>query len=471
MAFNSIQYAVFLATVVALFWSLRRHRTVRIVLLLAASYVFYGAWDWRFTSLLALSTVVDYSVGRRLEVATDQKRRRRLLLVSVITNLTILGFFKYFGFFVDSAATLLEALGLGASRPTLQIVLPVGISFYTFQTMSYTIDVYHRRIRPTKDFIAFATYVAFFPQLVAGPIERAERLLPQLEHPAQRISRSDVAEGIALILLGLFKKVAIADALAPFIDEVYSAPGDAGWMAALGATYAFALQIYADFSGYSDIARGSARLVGIHLVRNFEQPYLSRNVTDFWRTWHISLSQWLRDYLYIPLGGNRKGPRRTLINLFITMLLGGLWHGASWTFVFWGGLHGMYLAVHRIWRGRTPEATSRLPHRSELWSVFATFQLVCLAWVFFRADTFTTAIDLLRRIFTLAPGVRPLNGLALLFAAWLVTLAIDIEQRRTGLHVPHIERTWIRGALAGTAIAGIVLFAGQPAVPFLYFQF
>ena len=311
MVFNSVQYFVLLAGVCALYWGLRERLRARILVVLAASYLFYGAWDWRFTSLLALSSVVDYTVALGIVATDDVRRRRRLLLVSLVVNLGVLGFFEYFGFFVESAATLLETVGLRANLPVLRVVLPVGISFYTFQTMAYTIDVYQRRVHAIRDFPVFATYVAFFPQLVAGPIERAGRLLPQLHDLPRQLAPTDVTTGLALIGLGLFKKVVIADALAPVVDEVYASPNAAGWAAALIATYAFALQIYADFSGYSDIARGSARLLGIRLVRNFEQPYLSRNITEFWRTWHISLSQWLRDYLYIPLGGNRRGPRRT----------------------------------------------------------------------------------------------------------------------------------------------------------------
>ncbi len=471
MTFNSVQYGLLLVVVLILYWACVGRPRWRIALLLVASCVFYGAWDWRFLGLLAVSTVVDFNVGRRLAETDEPRLRRRWLLVSLTTNLGILGIFKYFGFFVESATALLERLGLDTSLPVLEIVLPVGISFYTFQTMAYTIDVYRRRIDATDDLLAFGTYVAFFPQLVAGPIERAGRLLPQLENLPDRANGRDFSTGSALIVLGLFKKVAIADALAPFVDEVYSTPQQASWAAVLGGTYAFALQIYADFSGYSDIARGSARLLGIRLVRNFEQPYLSRNITEFWRTWHISLSAWLRDYLYIPLGGNRRGPRRTMINLALTMLLGGLWHGAAWTFVLWGGLHGLYLAVHRLWRDRRSDSVLRLPRPSEWWGVVLTFHLVCLGWVFFRADGVSSAVSLLERVISGASGTAPTNGPFLLVVAGLVMLGIDIEQRRTGRHVPHLGRPWLRGALAGAAIVAVILFAGQPAVPFLYFQF
>ncbi len=473
MAFNSFQYALLLFAVVTAFWTLRNHPRLRLGLLLIASYVFYGFWDWRFLGLLALSTVVDFAVGVGLGRTEDGSRRRRLLVASVGTNLGILGFFKYFDFFIDSFAEISAQLGLSLGRPVLEVVLPVGISFYTFQTMSYAIDVYRRNLEPTRDLLAFAVYVSFFPQLVAGPIERAGRLLPQLEHPAERLHPEDVSTGLALITLGLFKKVAIADALAGYVEAVFSAPETHPWFLVLGGIYAFALQIYADFSGYSDIARGSARLVGVRLVRNFEQPYLSRNISEFWRTWHISLSEWLRDYLYIPLGGNRRGWRRTLVNLSLTMLLGGLWHGAAWTFVFWGGLHGLYLAVHRMWRSRTPGADPVMPRWRDALPVLGTFHLVCLGWVFFRADGFGNAIAVLTTVGTFNNPSTPVDTspLILLAAAMVTMILIDVEQRRTGMHVPHLHRPVLRGALAGTAAAAVILFAGQASVPFLYFQF
>ncbi len=303
MAFNSVQYLIFLALVVALYPLLRRRG--QNVLLLLASYFFYGAWDWRFLSLLWISTATDFYVGRAMGHHDNDRTRRRLLLVSIVVNLGMLGVFKYYDFFTNSAAALMEAVGLGADWPTLHVLLPVGISFYTFQTMSYTIDVYRRRIEPTRDPLAFAVFVAFFPQLVAGPIERARHLLPQFG-VRRRVARgNDLATALHLIGLGLFKKVVIADAVAPHVDKAFAGADSAGWITLVVGVVGFALQIYGDFSGYSHIARGSARLLGIDLMVNFNQPYLSRNITHFWRTWHISLSTWLRDYLYIPLGGNR----------------------------------------------------------------------------------------------------------------------------------------------------------------------
>jgi len=345
MAFNSFVFLVFLALVLPCYYALSHKWQNRF--LLAASYVFYGAWDWRFLSLLAASTLIDYHVAQALHQTSKLGRRRILLAVSVCANLGFLAAFKYFDFFVGSLSTLLVSLGLGELPWAIQVVLPVGISFYTFQTLGYTIDVYRRTQEPTRDFAAFALYVSYFPQLVAGPIERARNLLPRILNK-RTVTPARIATGLQLMLMGYLKKTAIADAVAPYVDEIFAHPDQQSSLRLLFGLYLFAIQIYGDFSGYSDIARGVSRLFGIDLMVNFKQPYLSANITEFWRRWHISLSTWLRDYLYIPLGGNRKGKLNTYRNLMITMLLGGLWHGAAWGFVIWGGLHGLYLAVHKL---------------------------------------------------------------------------------------------------------------------------
>jgi alginate O-acetyltransferase complex protein AlgI len=434
-----------------------------------ASYVFYGSWDWRFLGLLLLSTTTDYAVGRRLTSESRLRYRQGLLGISMVVNLGALALFKYFNFFVDSFAELLNAFGLEGGTATLQVILPVGISFYTFQTLAYTIDVYRHKAEAEANFVTFALYVAFFPQLVAGPIERAQRLIPQFRQPRERISYGQFRSGAFLILLGLFKKIAIADALAPHVNNAFGASSDAGWLTLLMGTYAFALQIYGDFSGYTDVARGVSRLFGIELVVNFNQPYLATNITQFWRTWHISLSTWLRDYLYIPLGGNRKGRTRTHRNLMITMLLGGLWHGAAWTFVVWGGLHGLFLAVHRRYRDRTTQVRS--PNRSVL-SAIGTFHLVCFAWIFFRADSLGQAIEVLTGIATLRPGVLSMNALTLLIFAGVVSFGIDLVQRRSADHTrPLAWSAPRRGVVYAGLLLGIVVFIGGPEIPFIYFQF
>lgn len=471
MAFNSVQYAVLLAVVFGLYRLLRRRE--QNLLLLVASYVFYGFWDWRFLSLLWISTLVDFAVGKRMGSTRDPVVRKRLLQVSMAVNLGILGFFKYFGFFADSARELLETLGIQADFVTLHIVLPVGISFYTFQTMSYIIDVYRRELKPTDSLLSFAVFVAFFPQLVAGPIERANRLLPQFLADRPKLTGADLSSGLLLIFIGLFKKVVIADALAPFVQETFEVAGTAGWMQLLVAVYAFSLQIYGDFSGYSSIARGSARLLGFDLMVNFNQPYLSRNITQFWRTWHISLSTWLRDYLYIPLGGSRKGAVATQRNLMVTMLLGGLWHGAAWTFVVWGGLHGLYLVIHRRFRGRSERSETDPPRWADVPAVLLTFHLVALSWVFFRADSFPQAWDVITGIATArhADGI-PYGGLVLVVPAALAVLFIDLVQRRTRRHEGLLQLpAFAQGLVYGAFFMAIVLFSGQEVVPFLYFQF
>ncbi|MDH3307378.1 MAG: MBOAT family protein [Acidimicrobiia bacterium] len=470
MAFNSVQYAVLLLVVLAVYRL--SGRRVQNVVLLVASYVFYGAWDWRFLSLLWVSTLVDYVVGLRLGATNDPLRRRRLLWASMASNLGILGFFKYFNFFAESATALLDGLGLEADPFTLRVVLPVGISFYTFQTMSYTIDIYRREMEPTRDLLSFAVFVAFFPQLVAGPIERARYLLPQFTTDRRPTTGTQFATGAYLIFIGLFKKVVVADALAPFVQDTFANAGTAGWMQLLVGVYAFSLQIYGDFSGYSSIARGSARLLGIDLMVNFNQPYLSRNITEFWRTWHISLSTWLRDYLYIPLGGNRASPVTTRRNLMITMLLGGLWHGAAWTFVVWGGLHGIYLAIHRRFRMDIRHGETAAPGLRDIPAILVTFHLVALSWVFFRADGFSQALDVLTGIVTFRPGPVPYGTLWVLLPVALASLGIDLVQRRTGRHEGLLE--WpapARGLVYGLVALSIVVFSGQPVVPFLYFQF
>jgi D-alanyl-lipoteichoic acid acyltransferase DltB (MBOAT superfamily) len=470
VAFNSIQYLAFLALVVALYGLLRKRG--QNLLLLGASYVFYGAWDWRFLSLLWISTVTDFFVGRAMGSTPERRRRRWLLAVSVLVNLGMLAAFKYFDFFTDSAAALLEAAGFEADWPTLNVVLPVGISFYTFQTMSYTIDVYRRKIDPTTDALAFAVFVAFFPQLVAGPIERARRLLPQFSVCRSVARGGDLWSAFHLIGLGLFKKVVIADAVAPHVSEAFAAADTAGWVTLLVGVVGFSLQIYADFSGYSHIARGSARLLGIELMVNFNQPYLSRNVSQFWRSWHISLSTWLRDYLYIPLGGNRRSGLLTYRNLMATMLLGGLWHGAAWTFVAWGALHGAYLALHRRLRRRTAGTETGLPGLRSLPAVAATFIGVSLTWIFFRAATFTAAWSYLTGLLSLRPGAISRTAVGIVVPALLVTIIIDVAQRRAGSHEAIMR--WpaaARGIAYAAAITAFVTFSGDVPIPFIYFQF
>jgi alginate O-acetyltransferase complex protein AlgI len=372
--FNSLVFALFLPVVLGAFWfGPRRWRTG---VLLLASYVFYGWWDFRFLGLILISTIVDYVVGLRLFDSSSERRRKSWLFLSIAVNLGILGSFKYLGFFVESAASLLAEIGVDTGQTLLSLVLPVGISFYTFQTLSYSIDIYRRELEPERNLARFALFVAFFPQLVAGPIERAKRLLPQLKDFPNRPQEVNWSGALALILRGLFRKVVIADGVAPIVNEVFSKPeAYVGLTVAVGIL-AFSIQIYGDFAGYTDIARGVAKLFGVDLMVNFRSPYSARGFSDFWRRWHISLSTWLRDYLYIPLGGSHRGRLRTYINLMATMLLGGLWHGAGWGFLLWGLLHGAYLVIERLWRGA---------HAGQWLPASIVFSIVTLTWIPFRA--------------------------------------------------------------------------------------
>lgn len=493
MLFNSYEFFVFLALFYGVFLAVRTRVTARNALLLAASYAFYGWWDWRFLSLIAGSTLVDYAVGRALGRSSDPGSPRRgadrwWLALSVTVNLGLLGVFKYCDFFVVSLVESAAAIGVDLDLHTLNIILPVGISFYTFQTMSYTIDVFRRRVEPERNPLTFATYVAFFPQLVAGPIERAEHLLPQFRR-VMPLRLDDFQMGGYLILFGLFKKIVLADNAATIVDAVFVDGGVrnvTGWETTL-AVYAFAIQIYCDFSGYSDIARGLGRMMGFDIMVNFAMPYLSRGPREFWRRWHISLSSWLRDYLYIPLGGNRHGALRTYVNLFLTMLLGGMWHGAAWTFVAWGALHGVYLAAYRFVEGR-------LPKRARPWPVAVAgpiaflqglifFHLVCVAWVFFRADTFATAAEALGRIGQMLSGglidvYRVRNRLVLderdlaIFGLVAACLVIGHVVGRVWSPYVLVRRAWpIRAAWYLTLVLGILFFGVRGGEQFIYFEF
>ncbi|MGI9600385.1 MAG: MBOAT family O-acyltransferase [Acidimicrobiales bacterium] len=470
MVFNSLTFAVFFIVFFAMYWAFPpRWRTA---LLLVGSYIFYGWWDWRFLSLIALSTVVDYSIGLGMKANDhDERVRRRLLLMSLVVNLGILGIFKYSNFFVDSFRDLLGNFGYDASDDAvIDVLLPVGISFYTFQTLSYTFDVYRRRIEPRRNLLIFGTYVAYFPQLVAGPIERAQNLLPRIEDIHRPFPNTrQIESGLGLILLGLVRKVVLADGAGRVANAVFDDPGDHSWVMIVIGILAFAVQIYGDFAGYTDIARGVSRLLGIELVVNFRQPYLSRNITEFWRRWHISLSDWLRDYLYISLGGNRKGVAKTYRNLMITMLLGGLWHGASWNFVIWGGLHGLYLVIHKYFRAGRVDNNE--PTRRDIPAIALTFVVVALTWVPFRAATLSDTIDVFEALGNL-DGILDWGDVALVLSLSTVSLLIDLAQRRVAVDRIRPTSTPIAtGALLALAVGAIVLFSGGTPQPFIYFQF
>ena len=471
MLFNSLEFVAFFILVYG-FYLLLRHRAQN-VLLLIASYVFYGWWDWRFLSLIWISTIVDFLVGIALHRSEDPARRRHLLILSVAVNLGLLGCFKYFGFFSESLVDALEPFGIHPDARFIQLVLPVGISFYTFQTMSYTIDIYRRKMAPTRDLMNFALFVAFFPQLVAGPIERARHLLPQVERP-RSIDRAMVREGVWLILFGYFKKVVLADNMALFTREVFERPEQATSLMILVGVYAFAFQIYGDFSGYSDIARGLARLMGFDIMRNFAMPYFATNPQDFWRRWHISLSTWLRDYLYIPLGGNRGGVGRTYRNLMWTMLLGGLWHGAAWHFVVWGAFHGGILVLQRALEGPLDWVrmrSARWKTLSKLMSVVFFFHVVCVGWLLFAVQDLGDVPVLLRGLFAPFEMNADMAILSILVFAGPVLL-IDYLQERSGdmLVIPSVP--WIPRLCVYSTLFAYILLTGVPGGnEFIYFQF
>ena len=475
MNFASLEFAIFMIVVFLPYWVMN-HRQQN-YFLLVASYVFYAGWDWRFLSLILISTVINYWVGIALQTTQDVKKRRFYFIIALTTSLGILAVFKYFGFFVDSMAVLLELFGFNANLPILSIVLPVGISFYTFQTLSYTIDVYKKEIEPTRHFFDFALYVSFFPQLVAGPIERAKNLLPQVLSP-RSLTYDQFSRGTFLILFGLFKKVVIADGIAGTVNAVYGMPDPTALDITLG-TYLFALQIYCDFSAYSDIARGIAKLLGFELMTNFNLPYFSVNPREFWQRWHISLSTWLRDYLYIPLGGNRHGERRTQRNLMITMLLGGLWHGAAWNFVLWGFYQGAILSIHRIFTGRQtkkPVSSSRvLSFFIYLLKVAIFFQIICYGWLLFRATSFEQISDFTTTLlfnFSFAQGVSvSLPSISALLGI-LLLLVLEIFQYVS--RTPHFYRKWampLRGLLYASLLFLLVAGTNNAPSDFIYFAF
>ncbi len=464
MLFNSAAFAVFLPLMLAVYWALRG--SARRWALLIGSYVFYSWWDWRFTGLLLLSTLVDYACARAMEQRKGRGSRKRFLLASICTNLGVLATFKYFNFFCDSAAALLGTVGLSSDLPTLSVILPMGISFYTFQTMSYTIDVY-RGASAEKSLRDFAIFVACFPQLVAGPIMRAGSLLPQIK-TEQRFADTDMSAGVYRLFCGLFKKMVVADLLALYVDGVFASPGDYTGMAVWIALYAYAFQIYMDFSGYTDIALGVGRMLGIRLTENFDRPYLAESPRDFWRRWHISLSTWLRDYLYIPLGGSRRGRVRTVTNLLITMALGGLWHGAAWTFVAWGVFHGALLAAQRGWEAIGHRLTGlhsvMIPRAAK---VVVMFHLTCFGWLLFRAPDWSVVRILLGNMFDFTGDLRGRRvGLIVLacVAAHVLPGVGALPRRFARLPAP------VRGALAALCLWTAILLA-PAAKPFIYFQF
>jgi D-alanyl-lipoteichoic acid acyltransferase DltB (MBOAT superfamily) len=484
MSFVSLVFLVFILVLYPLY-RLLPHRGQN-HLLFAGSLLFYGWWDWRFLGLLGFTSSLDWWVGRLLEHTADPRRRKVLLTASITANLVVLGFFKYFNFFAGSLQALLAPAGVQLGWTTLHIILPIGISFYTFQSMSYTFDVYRRHMPTCRSYLDFMTFVSFFPQLVAGPIERAVDLIPRVQAP-RRITHEAFTRGLFLILLGLFKKIAVSDGVAGSVDAIYNASHAVSGAGVRLATYLFAVQIYCDFSGYSDIARGLAKILGFDLMTNFNQPYVSVNPSEFWRRWHISLSTWLRDYLYIPIGGNRGSEGQTYRNLMTTMTLGGLWHGAAWNYVLWGVYQGFILCVHRLATGarRTAQAVAaagtagagRAPARAMVHAlkVVLFFQVVCYGWLLFRARSFGQIVGFTRAALgewrlpagVPQPPLSALGGLGLL-------IGLELWQAAAAGGRAQFYRDWpapVRGMVY--AALATVLFMGLSNAPtqFIYFQF
>ncbi len=482
MLFNSIDFAIFLPIVFLLYWfGTNKNLKLQNFLIVAASYLFYGWWDWRFLSLILFSTIVDYLVGLQLKTEHNQSKRRVLLWISIIVNLGFLGFFKYFNFFLDNFVSTFSFFGTEIKANSLNIILPVGISFYTFQTLSYTIDVYKRKLEPTKDFIAFSAFVSFFPQLVAGPIERATNLLPQF-CKKRTFDYLKAVDGMRQILWGLFKKIVIADNCAEYANLIFNNSADySGSTLVLGAIF-FTFQIYGDFSGYSDIAIGTSRLFGFDLMQNFNFPYFSRDIAEFWRRWHISLSTWFRDYVYIPLGGSRGGTWMKVRNTFIIFIVSGFWHGANWTFIVWGALNAIYFLPLLLTNSnrnnlKTVAQEKILPSIQELSFMLLTFGLTVFAWIFFRAENLGHAFNYISGILSTSffeipkfPGIR--RALMILILTGIFVL-IEWYGREQQFAIQYLGFNWkrpIRYAMYYAIIIAIFLFIGKEQ-EFVYFQF
>ena len=480
MFFNSLDFAIFFPVVFLLYWLVSQKLFLRNLLVLVASYVFYGWWDERFLLLIVISSFVDFIVGQKLYKSDNLKQRKGLLSISLIVNLGFLAYFKYTNFFIETFIDSFRLFGTELEISTLNIILPVGISFYTFQTLSYTIDIYRKQLKPTKDWLAFFSFVAFFPQLVAGPIERASHLLPQF-YKTYKFNYKLVKSGLLLMAFGLFKKMVIADRAAILVNQVYNNPTDYHGYETILATVLFAFQIYCDFSGYSDIAIGAARTMGFDLMKNFDSPYFSKSITEFWRRWHISLSTWFRDYVYIPLGGSRNGKYRTYANLFIVFLVSGLWHGAAMTFVIWGAIHGVFIVVEKA---LTKVRVTLFKDRKVLNYILAlpfTFFIVCFAWIFFRANSYSDAIQIVNNSLKSGQTENIFNlglkqpELYLLFVMILLLIIFEIVHKRFSalvvLNKLYLPFRWIFYLTIVFCILIFGIYGENTVKEFIYFQF
>jgi len=469
MLFNSFEFLIFFPIVFILYWVLTTSTKYQNILLLLSSYIFYGWWDWRFLALIIFSSFVDYFIGLKLHSENIPKRRRNWLFFSLFSNLSLLAVFKYYNFFIDSFSSVMLSFGWKVDDLTLNLILPVGISFFTFQTLSYTIDIFRKEFKPTKDIIAFFTFVSFFPQLVAGPIERASNLLPQVTSK-RKFNYLWFKDGFLQILIGLFRKIVIADNLATYVDAVYQNSEIHNSSTLIIATVFYAFQIYFDFAGYSDIAIGTAKILGFKFNRNFNLPYFSKSLTEFWRKWHMSLSFWLRDYLYISLGGNRKGIKITYRNLMITMLLGGLWHGSSWNFVIWGGIHGLVLVIEKYFFNK-----KQISNYGTI-GYFVTFSIITLAWVFFRSQNIDTAFNIINKILHfdfLLPFVGDTNNVTTSILMLFIGLLIDFLLFRKQLFLEELgsKLKIVSYVMLSFIIITLLNLFYSTSDNFIYFQF
>jgi D-alanyl-lipoteichoic acid acyltransferase DltB (MBOAT superfamily) len=484
MLFNSIDFAIFLPIVFVLYWFVtQKNLKLQNFLVVVVSYVFYGWWDWRFLSLIVFSTLVDYVIGVLLSKEEHTIKRKLYIGISIVVNLGFLGFFKYYNFFLDNFITAFSFFGQSISGSGLNIILPVGISFYTFQTLSYSIDVYRKKLEPTKDFVAFSAFVCFFPQLVAGPIERASSLLPQF-YKKRQFEYEKAVDGMRQILWGLFKKVVIADNCAILVNTIFENQESYSGSSLLIGAFLFSFQIYGDFSGYSDIAIGTSRLFGFNLMQNFAFPYFSRDIAEFWRRWHISLSTWFRDYLYIPLGGSKGTLTKTIFNVFIIFVVSGFWHGANWTFIFWGFINALFIIPSILLKTHRNNLDivakdSILPSLKEFLSVIITFVITTLIWVFFRAESLESAFYIINKIFSESMLKIPQlnsNFLSVKILSIFIVLFIIIEwlgrKNRFAIEenlnaIPKVLR-WVFYLV----IVGLIFFYGiNDNLQFIYFQF
>jgi len=465
--FITVTFFIFTLATLLIYWVMKDQ--FRAPILLVTSYIFYAFWDWRFLSLLMLLTISNYLLTQRLYVSDSLAKKKQILVFCLSINLLVLAVFKYLGFFGEGLSRILELIGLEADLPTISIILPLGLSFFIFQTSSYVIDVYRGNLKPEASFVNFATFVVYFPHMAAGPIMPARVLIPQIASKKVRLNFEQVQSGLFLIAIGLFRKIVIADTLAPMVNRILDSPENFDWKSLIIASIGFGLQIYGDFAGYSAIARGVSRLFGIEMMINFRQPYLATSITDFWRRWHISLSTWFRDYLYIPLGGNKRSKLRTNVNLMVVMTIAGLWHGAAFGFIVWGLLHGIFLVADKYFSRHVLRSKTITVALLPFGWVF-TQSAVFFAWIFFRNPDLSEAVDILSSILNRATGTFEISDALLLLSALVASFTLDLSEK---VLAPRYQKRGqiTKGLVIGTLLIVSLVLKSSTVVPFIYFRF